>query len=140
MFLVDVVVFGFVYEIYKDFWFQDLMYSVKIELVIVYKGQELVDNLIFVVKNIFVISNFGDKKMCYVDIQENEMYILFLMVYKWWLLVKYDDIFGVVIEFIKFREEEIFIYLGMLVSFLFLLIKFNCDLVYLFLQYDLYIY
>lgn len=110
--LADVVVSGFVHETYKDFRSQDLTYSAKIELVTVYKGQELVDNLTSVAKNTFVISNFGDKKMCYADIQENEMYILFLTVYKQRLSAKYDDIFGAATELTKPREEEILTHLG----------------------------
>lgn len=138
--LADVVVSGFVHETYKDFRSQDLTYSAKIELVTVYKGQELVDNLTSVAKNTFVISNFGDKKMCYADIQENEMYILFLTVYKRRLSAKYDDIFGAATELTKPREEEILTHLGTLVSSPLLPIKLNCDLVHPSLQHDLHIH
>lgn len=137
--LADVVVSGFVHETYKDFRSQDLTYSAKIELVTVYKGQELVDNLTSVAKNTFVISNFGDKKMCYADIQENEMYILFLTVYKQRLSAKYDDIFGAATELTKPREEEILTHLGTLVTSPFLPIKLNYDLFQPSLQHDLHI-
>ena len=108
----EVVVSGYVQETYKDQRSKDLTYSAKIEILTVYKGQHLVDNLTSVDRNTFVISNFGDKKMCYADISEDEIYILFLTVYKQRLSAKYDDIFGAATELTKLKEEEILTQLG----------------------------
>ncbi|XP_055995688.1 protein kinase C-binding protein NELL1-like isoform X2 [Ostrea edulis] len=110
--LADVVVSGYVHETYKDTRSKGLTYSAKIELITIYKGQELVEKLTSVSGNTFVISNFGDKKMCYADISEDEIYILFLTVYKERLSAKYDDIFGAATELTKPKEEEIFKQLG----------------------------
>lgn len=108
----EVVVSGYVQETYKDQRSKDLTYSAKIEILTVYKGQHLVDNLTSVDRNTFVISNFGDKKMCYADISEDEIYILFLTVYKQRLSAKYDDIFGAATELTKLKEGEILTQLG----------------------------
>ncbi|XP_061178253.1 protein kinase C-binding protein NELL2-like [Saccostrea echinata] len=110
--LADVVVSGYVHETYKDLRSKDFTYSAKIELITIYKGQQLVEKLTPVSKNTFVISNFGDKKMCYADISEDEIYILFLTIYKERLSAKYDDIFGAATELTKTKEEEILTQLG----------------------------
>ena len=53
------------------------------------------------------VSNFGDKAMCYADIDSGKEYILFLTVFGEQLSAKYDDLFGAVAEFTLQNEDLI---------------------------------
>lgn len=68
-------------------------------------------------ENVYNISNFGDKTMCYADVDTGETYILFLTVFDGRLSAKYDDIFGAAAEYSEENEEDILTALG---EFLFL--------------------
>ena len=63
-------------------------------------------------ENLHNISNFGDKSMCYADVEEGQVYLLFLTTFQGRLSAKYDDIFGAASEHTDESEEEVLTALG----------------------------
>ncbi|XP_060077304.1 protein kinase C-binding protein NELL2-like isoform X1 [Ylistrum balloti] len=112
--MADAVASGFVMRTFKDVRTDAHTYSAEVKILQIYKG---VENFREVTANeslgnIYNISNFGDKKMCYADIDENESYIFFLTVYKERLSAQYDDIFGAAVDFTEENEDEVIQQLG----------------------------
>ena len=61
---------------------------------------------------VFNVSNFGDKAMCYADVTQGELYVLFLTVFEGRLSAKYDDIFGAAADYTEDNEKQVLDYLG----------------------------
>lgn len=112
--LADIVVSGFVLKTYKESRTSAQTYTAKVRVLEVYKGSDLVQKVSpeSGSYNVYNISNFGDKKMCYADVMDGEHYIIFLTVYKGRLSAQYDDIFGAVVEYTKLNEDEVIKQLG----------------------------
>ncbi|KAK3105543.1 hypothetical protein FSP39_000113 [Pinctada imbricata] len=105
--LADVVISGHVIETYKEIRTSAMTYSAKFEVHRIYKGMDIVRSVTPVGKEVFIISNFGDKKLCYADVTSGERYILFLTEYQGRLSAQYDDIFGAAVSFTKQNEDEV---------------------------------
>ena len=58
------------------------------------------------------VSNFGDKSLCYSEVDEDKIYILFLTIFNGKLTAKYDDLFGAVDDFSEEKERSILSTLG----------------------------
>jgi hypothetical protein len=66
----------------------------------------------YVTNNVYNVSNFGDKAMCYADVTAGESYLLFLTLYEGRLSAKYDDIFGAAADYNDENEKQVLDYLG----------------------------
>lgn len=107
----DIVLSGHVMKAYKDKQFRTEAntYTATIKLFEVYKGRKLLRNIPGdkQLPNVYNISNFGDRKMCYADVLDGKNYILFLTTYKQRLSAKYDDIFGAAITLTEKNAQEV---------------------------------
>ena len=107
----DIVLSGHVIKAFKEreFRTEAMTYAATVQLFDVYKGRKLLRN-IPVLKdslNVYNISNFGDRKMCYADIDDGRNYIFFLTTYKQRLSAKYDDIFGASTEYTESNSRQV---------------------------------
>jgi hypothetical protein len=66
----------------------------------------------YVTNNVYNVSNFGDKAMCYADVTAGETYLFFLTLYEGRLSAKYDDIFGAAADYNDENEKQVLDYLG----------------------------
>ncbi|KAH3705223.1 uncharacterized protein LOC127860408 isoform X2 [Dreissena polymorpha] len=107
----DVVIHGHVLKTYKEIEHRTdaMTYTSTVKMLDVYKGKKLLRNILTpsVSQNIYNISNFGDRKMCYADVTEGKDYILFLTTYKQRLSAKYDDIFGASAKYSDSNAQEV---------------------------------
>ena len=81
----------------------------------VLKGGELLDDIERAPgsrRNVYNVSNFGDKTMCYADVAEGETYLLFLTLFGGRLSAKYDDLFGAAADYDDESEAEILAAIG----------------------------
>ena len=110
----DVVVSGHVIEAWKETRSDSETYAAQIQLLTIYKGGDVVNTIPPVIgnSNVYSVSNFGDKSMCYADVEVGSSYIFFLTVYQDRLSAKYDDIFGATAELTKDNEQQVLDYLG----------------------------
>lgn len=115
--MADAVASGFVVRTYKESRTDAQTYTAAVKLLHIYKGAEKITEVTSNVgsSNIYNISNFGDKKMCYADIDEKESYIFFLTMYKGRLSAQYDDIFGAAVDFTEENEDEVIQQLGKII-------------------------
>ena len=110
--LADIVISGHVIETYKEIRTTAMTYSAKVKVKEIYKGEDKVRAISQVDQGIYVISNFGDKKLCYADVSGGESYIFFLTEYQGRLSAQYDDIFGAAISFTEYNQDEVIKQLG----------------------------
>ncbi|XP_041372324.1 uncharacterized protein LOC121385635 isoform X2 [Gigantopelta aegis] len=110
----DIVVSGYVLEAFKETRSDSETYAAQIQLLTIYKGGDVVNTISPVLGNskVYTVSNFGDKSMCYADVDVGSSYIFFLTVYRGRLSAKYDDIFGATAELTKDNEQQVLDYLG----------------------------
>lgn len=109
--LADIVLSGRVIRAFKEreMRTEAMTYTATVKLFDVYKGIKLLRNIPVSQDNanVYNISNFGDRKMCYADIEEGRNYIFFLTTYKQRLSAKYDDIFGAATEYTESNANEV---------------------------------
>lgn len=105
------VVSGYVKNAFKTQRTRAHTYSVRFKVKNVLKGHKLYND-IKTTDNVYNISNFGDNKLCYADLDEGRSYILFLTTFKGRLSAKYDDIFGAAAPYSPEKEEKISLSLG----------------------------
>ncbi|XP_074652907.1 uncharacterized protein LOC141907227 [Tubulanus polymorphus] len=113
--LADVVVAAHAIKTFKNHRTKSDTYSALFRLDNVIKGNKILDKISPALNNhrpSYNISNFGDKAMCYADIEAGEKYILFLTTFKNRLSAKYDDIFGAAAPYTIDDEEELYKDLG----------------------------
>lgn len=111
----EIVATGEVLRTFKDILTEVGTYSAEVELRTIHKGADLVLEVQRASGqdgHVFNISNFGDKAMCYADVNAGDYYILFLTVFQNRLSAKYDDIFGAVADYTQENEQEVLDYLG----------------------------
>ncbi|PVD35983.1 hypothetical protein C0Q70_02953 [Pomacea canaliculata] len=110
----EIVATGEVLRTFKDILTEVGTYSAEVELRTIHKGADLVLEVQRASGqdgHVFNISNFGDKAMCYADVNAGDYYILFLTVFQNRLSAKYDDIFGAVADYTQENEQEVLDYL-----------------------------
>ena len=81
----------------------------------VLKGGALLDDITLEPdsrRNVYNVSNFGDKTMCYADVTEGDTYLLFLTIFGGRLSAKYDDLFGAAADYDDENEAEILAAIG----------------------------
>lgn len=112
--LADIVFAGFVRRTYKYDRTSDHTYSAEISTIRVHKGQDLLEAVSSVGgdRNVYNMSNFGDKVMCYADIDDGGTYLFFATTYDGRLSAKYDDIFGAATVYSEDMENDILEALG----------------------------
>ena len=116
--LADIVITGDIRRAFKEERTPDNTYTSEVSIVRVLKGQDLLEEMSANYGNnedrrgshhmhrVFNISNFGDKIMCYADVDEGVTYILFVTTYDGRLSAKYDDIFGAAAPYSDDAENE----------------------------------
>ncbi|KAI0228321.1 hypothetical protein LSAT2_021197 [Lamellibrachia satsuma] len=85
-------------------------YTATFRIFSVLKGGDLLDTIDREPgsrRNVFNVSNFGDKTMCYADVVDGESYLLFLTLFGGRLSAKYDDLFGAAADYDDDSEAEI---------------------------------
>lgn len=109
--MADIVLSGSVIKTFKEkkFRTEANTYTATVKLFDVFKGKKLIRNIekLSFQPDVYNISNFGDRKMCYADVQEGKNYIFFLTTYRQRLSAKYDDIFGATVPLTDKNAEEV---------------------------------
>jgi len=107
----DVIISGHVIRTFKERVYRTdaMTYTATVKLLDVFKGKRLLRNILTEegTKNVYNISNFGDRKMCYADVDDEKSYIFFLTTYRQRLSAKYDDIFGATAKLTDVNVQEI---------------------------------
>lgn len=107
----DIVLSGHVIKAFKarEYRTEAMTYGASVKLFEVYKGVKLLRNIPATNEssNIYNITNFGDRKMCYADIDDGRNYIFFLTTYKQRLSAKYDDLFGAATDYTENNVNEV---------------------------------
>ncbi|XP_045207077.2 protein kinase C-binding protein NELL1-like isoform X1 [Mercenaria mercenaria] len=107
----DIVLSAHVLKAFKEKQYRTeaRTYTATVKLFEVYKGKKLLRNIPVNenTPNIYNISNFGDRKMCYADVTDGKNYILFLTTYKQRLSAKYDDIFGAATKYTENNVQAV---------------------------------
>ena len=103
----DVIVSGRVLRTFKTQRTEANTYVAEFYIVHVIKGRDVIDNLPGSghYGNVYNVSNFGDRVMCYADVDATQTYLLFLTLYQNSLSAKYDDIFGAAEDFSIDKED-----------------------------------
>ena len=87
-------------------------YTAEVAIVRVLRGQHLLADIPAISddeygeRRVYNVSNFGDKIMCYADVDEGATYVLFVTTYDGRLSAKYDDIFGAATRYNDDAENE----------------------------------
>ena len=112
--LADMVLTAYVRRAYKHERRADHTYSAELSVLRVLKGQHILDLIppLPAGPTFYNMSNFGDKVMCYAEVDEGETYVLFATTYEGRLSAKYDDIFGAVAEYSSETEDLVLGALG----------------------------
>ncbi|CAH1774937.1 unnamed protein product [Owenia fusiformis] len=112
--LADIVVTGSVRNAYKNIRTSADTYSIEFQIANVLKGKKMLETIKIDPKlpNVYNISNFGDRIMCYADVNPGDNHILFLTTFGGRLSAKYDDIFGAAGAYNLQNEEYVLETLG----------------------------
>lgn len=92
-----IVVVGYVTKSYKHMADKLTNYAVEFKIIRKLKGAELISNLPHDALNnddIYRITNFGSMLVCFADLDENHVFMLFLTVVDDHLSAHYSDLFG----------------------------------------------
>lgn len=92
-----IVVVGYVTKSYKHLADKLTNYAVEFKIIRTLKGSELISNLPqdnLSAENIYRITNFGSMLMCFADLDDNHVFMLFLTVVDDHLSAHYSDLFG----------------------------------------------
>lgn len=107
----DIVLSAHVIKTYKEKQYRTKAqtYTATVKLFEVYKGKKILRNIPVNIDtpNIYNISNFGDRKMCYADVTDGKNYIFFLTTYRQRLSAKYDDIFGAATKYTESNAQAV---------------------------------
>ena len=107
----DIVISGHVMKTFKEQQYRTeaMTYTATVKLFDIYKGNRLLRNIPTIddSQNVYNVTNFGDRKMCYADVMEGRNYLLFLTTYKQRLSAKYDDIFGAATKYTESNVDEV---------------------------------
>lgn len=92
-----IVVVGYVTKSYKDQADEQTTYAVDFKVIRALKGEELIAKLphdLTLGSDIYRITNFGSMLMCFADLNQEHVYMLFLHVVNNHLSALYTDLFG----------------------------------------------
>lgn len=112
--LADIVISAKTLHTYKDS--RETIsntYSATFQLINILKGHDIMADIPTVGDSLYNVSNWGDKAMCYADVETDKSYILFLTVFDQRLSAKYDDLFGAIADYNKEDEDHIILSLGL---------------------------
>jgi hypothetical protein len=112
--MADIAVTGYVQNAFKDTRTSSDTYSAQFQVFNVLKGGHVLKSIPGYGPhgNVYNISNFGDKTMCYADVNKGDSYMFFLTTFNGRLSAKYDDIFGAIAEYTVENEQEVLKALG----------------------------
>lgn len=92
-----IVVVGYVTKSYKHLADKLTNYAVDFKIIRSLKGSDLISDLPQnnqTADNVYRITNFGSMAMCFADLNENHVFMLFLTVVEDHLSAHYSDLFG----------------------------------------------